>query len=107
MSAAKTTWPKPPLLKGSAFMRRLARILCQFGIACAAQLPLAASAEANSIARINSQMLMLIQSVSGPNLCISYTYDGNGNVLLKANSAFGPQASWGTSTYGCFAWTAA
>lgn len=82
----------------------LTRALYFSGIACAAHLAMAAPARAIGLTLVGGQMLALLQSASSPNLCISYTYDRNGNVLVKTNSTFGAHASWGSSIYGCFVW---
>lgn len=76
-----------------------------FVFLCAVQVGLASPAEASRLPLVNSQMLLFLQTVSGPNLCISYSYDRNGNVLVKSNSSYGAQATWGSSVYGCFKWT--
>lgn len=53
----------------------------------------------------NAIGLAAVQSVSAPNACISYSYDRNGNILTKSAGTYG-QATWGSSAYACFSWTA-
>ena len=55
---------------------------------------------------VNSQVLVALQAVTGQNQCVSYTYDLNGNITAKSNLSFGATATWGSSTFGCFSWTA-
>lgn len=40
-------------------------------------------------------------------LCVAYAYDANGNRIAQTNTLGGAPttASWGTGTWGCFAWT--
>ncbi len=39
-------------------------------------------------------------------LCIVYAYDANGNRTSQINSTASAAATWGSGTWGCFAWTA-
>jgi len=64
-------------------------------------------AQASSLAVMNSNILALFQAVGAPNQCVSYTYDKNGNILVRANQTYGSQATWGSSTFGCFSWAGA
>lgn len=54
---------------------------------------------------VNSEVLAALQAVSAQNQCMSYAYDHNGNITSKTDQTFG-QATWGSSAFGCFTWTA-
>jgi hypothetical protein len=55
---------------------------------------------------VNSELLAAVQAVASQNQCISYVYDHNGNITTKTDFGFGATATWGSSTFGCFSWTA-
>jgi YD repeat-containing protein len=40
-------------------------------------------------------------------ICVTYSYDPNGNRTAQTNLAVGspPPATWGSSVWGCFNWT--
>ena len=59
-----------------------------------------------AVGLVNSQVLVALQAVTGQNQCVSYAYDLNGNITAKNNLSFGATATWGSSTFGCFSWTA-
>ena len=43
---------------------------------------------------------------AAPNMCLSFTYDKNGNRLTQKTAGLNAQAVWGSSTYPCFVWSA-
>ena len=43
---------------------------------------------------------------AAPNMCLSFTYDKNGNRLTQTTAGLNAQAVWGSSTYPCFVWSA-
>jgi len=43
---------------------------------------------------------------AAPNMCLSFTYDKNGNRLTQTTAGVNAQAVWGSSTYPCFVWSA-
>jgi len=62
---------------------------------------------ASPIAALSSGMLILLQASGPQNRCFTYTYDVNGNLTLRSDLNFSSPALWGSSVYGCAAWTAA
>ena len=75
-------------------------------VALAAQLALISPAHAASSVLINSQMLALFQAIGTPNICVTYTYDLNGNRKTQNSMLWGaPGTTWGSAIYGCFSWT--
>lgn len=72
-------------------------------IILAAQLALAAPAQASGLLLVNTSMLALFQSAT--NQCFIYSYDHNGNRLARSNMTYGSTGAWGSSTYGCFGWS--
>lgn len=61
---------------------------------------------ADSSGLISSELLAAFQSVASQNQCVSYTYDHNGNITAKVDQTFGASPTWGSSSFGCFTWTA-
>lgn len=54
---------------------------------------------------VNSEVLAILQAVSAQNQCMIYAYDHNGNITARTDQTFGA-ATWGSSVFGCFTWTA-
>jgi hypothetical protein len=86
-------------MKSMKSMVRLITLLSAFGFVAAA--PAAASRHLP----IGGALLASLQVVGGQNVCFKYTYDKNGNRVSKVNLTWGPGATWGSTTYGCFNWT--
>jgi hypothetical protein len=86
-------------------MRRLKRAAALFSLVILFPVqPL--HAHASPAVLVNSQLIAAIQAVSGPNACIRFTYDLNGNRKTQTSSVFGaPGVTWGSAVYGCFGWT--
>jgi len=75
-------------------------------LACAAILAPIQSAQAANSVLMNSQMLALFQAISAPNVCVTYSYDLNGNRKTQNTMLWGsPGTTWGSAVYGCFSWT--
>lgn len=68
------------------------------------QMVLVTPVQATPLVLLSSQMLLLSQVVSPPNQCISYSYDRNGNIIVRTDQAYGSSGTWGSSVYGCFSW---
>ncbi len=84
------------------FSKRRARL---FAFLCVFQLIPTTPGKAAGLVLMNSEMLALIQIIGSQNLCITYSYDHNGNIVTRNNLAYGAQGTWGSSVYGCFNWT--
>lgn len=76
-------------------------------VPCIALAMATSPAHANGAILVSDQISSLIHMmVTVPNLCISYSYDANGNRIVQTNAAYGtPGAVWGTAVYACFNWT--
>jgi YD repeat-containing protein len=46
----------------------------------------------------------VISALYDNGMCVSYSYDANGNRTSQTNATSGSPA-WGTGTFGCFNWT--
>jgi hypothetical protein len=72
----------------------------------ALQFASAAPAQALGLGMVSGQVAGIIQMLISPNLCITYTYDLNGNRTAQSNVTYGsPGAVWGSAVYACFDWT--
>jgi hypothetical protein len=65
-------------------------------------LALALASQANAQAHAPATVLAMASTAS---LCISITYDKNGNRVLQTVGNVTTSATvWGSATYGCFVW---
>lgn len=86
------------------FLHRAKNIGALLAFLCGTQLAFTTPAEASGVMLVSSDMLALFQIASSPNFCVAYSYDRNGNLLVKTNGTYG-QAVWGSASFGCFSWT--
>ena len=86
-------------------MRLLKKIATLLTFLCGTQLAFSTPAKASGVILASTDMLALFQTVSAANLCIAYSYDLNGNLLVKTSSTYGASATWGSSSFGCFSWS--
>lgn len=57
------------------------------------------------LATSGADLTGLLSGIGVQNQCLYYAYDKNGNRTSQNSQGFGA-AIWGSSTYGCFNWTA-
>lgn len=70
-----------------------------------AGLSLPVAANASGLALLGPLLLQsagITMSASG--VCLTYTFDKNGNRLTQVTVASSSSGSWGTAKFGCFAW---
>lgn len=65
----------------------------------------ATPARAQPFSFVHGDLLAALQAVSAQNQCMLYAYDHNGNITARTDQTFGA-ATWGSSVFGCFKWTA-
>jgi hypothetical protein len=83
-------------------LRRRATLLALAG---AFQLVAAVPAHATGVFVVNAEMLAMLQVVGSQNVCLTYSYDHNGNRLSRNSQTFAATGTWGSSVFGCFIWT--
>jgi hypothetical protein len=54
---------------------------------------------------VNIRVIAALQAIAAQNQCMLYSYDHNGNITARTDQGFGT-ATWGSSMFGCFKWTA-
>lgn len=89
-------------------IRMLYRRIMLIALFITAQTYFSVPARASGLQLVSGQMAGLVQMmIANPNLCITYSYDANGNRIVQVNAAYGTAgAMWGSAVYACFSWTA-
>jgi len=63
-------------------------------------------AHANTLLVLDSSISASLMMLINPNLCITYSYDLNGNRTARTDATYGsPGTVWGSAIYACFDWT--
>lgn len=77
-----------------------------FFVMCGLQISFAAPAHASPLLVLNSSISASLMMLMNPNLCITYSYDLNGNRTVRTDTTYGsPGTTWGSAVYACFDWT--
>ena len=65
------------------------------------------SAQANGALLFGPQLgQSILLTLGSGSLCVSYTYDQNGNRTLQTAATISSSSTvWGAGTYGCFMWS--
>jgi hypothetical protein len=82
------------------------RMVCLVIALSGLQMALAVPAHASSLMVLGGSMSASLMMFINPNLCITYSYDLNGNRTAQTNATYGtPGTTWGSAVYACFDWT--
>lgn len=78
-----------------------------FAFLCGLQMTFFGPAHATPLVLLDSSLSSsLMVLISTGDLCVTYSYDANGNRIAQSSHVFGtPGAVWGSGVYGCFNWT--